>query len=145
MKTVMRAEREPWSIFDDLFSLQEEFNRIFDAGSGHWSRGRYPAMNVWETDTAVVVDAELPGVDPANVELSVEGNELTLRGQIGQPDDKTEYLTKEIGHGRFERTVRLPYRVNSQAVKAVCRHGILRIELPRADEDKPRKIAVQVG
>jgi HSP20 family protein len=150
MFTVTRARRDPWSMFDELESLREEMDKAF-AGWG-LDRTRptraagYPPVNVWASKEGLVVDAELPGVDPRNVEITVEGDELTIAGKVEGADasDATWYR-RERKAGEFRRVLRLPYRATGADVKATYRNGILRLRVPRPEDEKPRRIAVEAA
>jgi len=146
--------RSPWSIFDEMESLQDDMNRLFagEASGGPARRGRawrrrptYPLMNVWSSADGVVIDAELPGVDPKDVDISVTGDELTLRGKVNV-EKEAEGGTchrRERPSGEFLRTLQLPFRADAGAVKATYRNGILRLSVPRSEEEKPRRIQVE--
>jgi HSP20 family protein len=107
----------------------------------------YPAMNVWTNDEGGVVTAELPGVDPDEIDISVEDDTLTVRGsrQADGPEEGVTYHRRERGRGGFARSVQLPFRVEADQVEATFDQGVLTIELPRAESDKPHKIAIQSG
>lgn len=150
MLALTRWPGSPWSIFDEFEPVNGFLNRIGsvgDTGVSHaWSRGRsYPLVNVWKSGDDLIIDAELPGVDPVDVDVSVNGGELTLSGKVRQPDDSgnESYLRRERAEGSFLRRLELPFKVESGAVKANYKNGLLRIHLPRAEEEKPRRIAIQ--
>ena len=154
--------RNPWSVFDELESLQEDMDRML-AGQpadrqvrrGHaWRRpfddthGRrptYPLMNVWSSADGLIVDAELPGVDPKEVEISVIGDELTLTGKVnaGSVAEGETYHRRERPAGEFARTLQLPFRAAANAVKASYTNGVLHLTVPRSEDEKPRKIAIE--
>lgn len=134
----------PWQ---ELNRLQREMNRLFD--ENYPSRVRhapsFPAMNVWTSDEGLVVTAEVPGVKPEDMDISVVGDTLTLTG-ARKPDELKEgarYHRQERGYGNFTRSFQLPFPVNVGKVDATFRDGVLNISLPRAEEDKPRKIKVK--
>jgi HSP20 family protein len=149
MYGVTRFGRDPWSIFDDLESLQEDFNRAFGdwgaAGRRYGRRWAFPPLNVWASEEGVVVDAELPGVDVKAVDIAVTGDELAIRGTVGSeaPGEGETLHRRERAAGEFARTLTLPFRADSGGVKAAYKNGILRITIPRVEEDKPRKIAIE--
>ncbi len=144
----LRQQAGPWALMDELLGLQEDFNRLFDEGPRRYTGGRrrYPLVNVWESPDGLVVDAELPGVDPNAVDIAVENGLLTIAGKRelaeGQPE---QYHRRERPEGAFSRSFELPFRVEAEAVKAAYQNGILRVTLPRAESDKPKRIAVKVG
>jgi HSP20 family protein len=127
----------------DFRRLRREMSRLLD-GLAQNGPAEYPAVSVWRTEDGVAVTAEVPGVDPKELDISVIGNTLTIRGRR-QPDELAEgeeHLRHERGHGEFVRTLQLPYDVEAGQVAAVCENGVLRVNCPRADADKPRRIAV---
>jgi HSP20 family protein len=96
------------------------------------------------TDEAVHVTVELPGVEPADLDLSVEGATLTLRGRRTAPDSaETTVHRRERPQGEFHFGIDLPYDVEAAKAAASLRHGILTVTLPRAEADRPRRIAIQ--
>ncbi len=143
--------RNPWSIFDDLESMQEDMNRMF-SNRGYErplrrSRPTYPLLNVWSSMDGIVIDAEVPGVDPKDVDVSVQGDELTLRGKVGVQESRKDetYHRRERPAGEFVRTLQLPFRADANRVKANYKNGVLRLTVPRAEAEKPKKIAVEAA
>lgn len=148
--------RIPWSIFDELESLQNNMNREI-AGWGSHASGRrdlawgrrtaYPPMNIWSSADGLVIDAELPGVDPKDVDIAVTGDELTVRGKVNAAEaaEGETYYRRERPAGEFSRTLKLPFRAAAGAVKAGYRNGVLRLTVPRSEEEKPRKIAIEAA
>jgi len=141
--------RNPWSIFDDLESIQEDMNRAFSERGYERplrrSRPTFPLLNVWSSEDGLVIDAELPGVDPKDVDISVLGDVLTLRGKVNvqEPARGEAYHRRERPTGEFARTLQLPFRANAGGVKANYKNGVLRLTVPRSEEEKPKKIAVE--
>jgi HSP20 family protein len=129
--------------------LRREMNRLFTdwAPGSRWGAApAYPAMNVWTHEEGVVVTAELPGVAPEDIEISVVNETLTVSG-ARQPDavEGATYHRRERSQGRFTRSFQLPFRVESDQVEAAFERGVLHITLPRAEADKPKKITVKAG
>ncbi len=142
--------RSPWSIFDELESLQESMNRAIDGRSGRRSGERsyrYPLMNVWASPDGLVVDAELPGANPADVDISVMADELTISGKINNtPQREGETIHRqERPAGDFSRTLQLPFRAKPEGVRAAFKDGILRVSIPRSEEEKPKKIKIEAA
>jgi len=144
--------KNPWSIFDELESMQDGVNRIFsergyDRQGVRRSRPTFPLLNVWSSADGVVIDAELPGVDAKDVEISVLGDELTLRGKVNlsDPGNGETYHRRERPAGEFARTLQLPFRADAGAVKAHYKNGVLRLTVPRSEEEKPKRIAVEAA
>jgi HSP20 family protein len=142
--------RSPWSIFDELEALQDGMNRALDGRSGRRAderRYRYPLMNVWTSEDGLVVDAELPGANPEDVDISVMADELTISGKINsllKRENETLHR-QERPSGEFSRTLQLPFRANSEGVRAAFKNGILRVSIPRSEEEKPRKIRIEAA
>lgn len=135
------------SSLDRMLSLNQAFDQAFGSLGGRiWT----PAMDVAERGDAYVVHAELPGVDPAEVEVSFEQNVLTIRGTKPagfdtKADGELRVFAAERAHGSFERAVRLPEFVDADRIQATFTHGLLTIIVPKAEAAKPRKIAIDVG
>jgi HSP20 family protein len=104
-------------------------------------------MNLWTSDEAAIVTAELPGFDPDEIDISVEDRTLTVTGSRA-PEEVAEDATihrQERSYGRFSRALRLPFEVEADQVEATFTNGVLRISLPRSEQDRPRKITVKTG
>ncbi|MBI2825778.1 MAG: Hsp20/alpha crystallin family protein [Planctomycetia bacterium] len=103
----------------------------------------FPAVNVWEKGNELFAEAELAGLKTEDVDISVTGNELTIRGRRPEAAaDEALFHRRERGAGEFSRTLRLPYEVDGQHVEATLRDGVLSIRLPKAASARPRKIHV---
>ena len=132
-----------WRSFDDM---QHEVNRIFDRWGHHpFGIGEYPPVNLQETDDSLLLEAELPGFELADLEIFVTGHhELTIKGQRKAPSvEKSVTHLQERPFGKFERTITLPFHVDEQGVEAHFEHGVLNIRLPKHETAKPRKIAIK--
>lgn len=132
---------DPWR---EMSRLQDEVNRMFDLtgfGSGHVR----PALNIWTNPDTALITAELPGYNPDDIDISIVNDQLKLTGSRPRPDKKDgDQLHRQERHfGQFMRTVRLPFKVDSKRVQAEFSNGVLSISLPRAEEDKPKKIAIK--
>jgi len=138
-------------VFDELEALHRDFTRGLDqwdsARGSARKRDVFPPMNIWASPEGIVADVELPGVDPKDVHVSVTGDEMTVTGKRAgdEAPEGSVALRREREVCEFARTLRLPFRANAAGVKAACRNGILRINVPRSEEDKPRKIAVEAA
>ena len=129
--------------------LREEVNRLFTGwtpdGAWPWPTGRgQPAVNVWETNDALVAEMEVPGVKSEQIDISVVENELTLKIQRSesQPEEVT-FHRRERPSGPLTRVLRLPVPVDAHRVAAELREGVLTVTLPKAESAKPRKISVK--
>jgi HSP20 family protein len=136
--------------WQDIERVQREMNRLFADfyGTPRFQAARnFPALNVWTNPDGAVITAELPGVSPEDIDISVVGETLTLTGsrQPGELKEGEKYHRRERGQGKFTRTFQLPFLVEADKVEAVFDKGILRISLPRAEADKPKKIAIKAA
>jgi HSP20 family protein len=128
----------------DMQRLQREMNRLFSGASELYAHDS-PPVNVWRGEDGAIVTAEAPGIDAEKVEISVVGDSLTLSG-VREPEllkEGESYHRQERNQGRFTRTLQLPFHVESGKVEARYEKGMLRISLPRAEADKPRKIKIK--
>jgi len=131
-------------MLDALAEVQDEFNRVFEDGGLTWNASRYPRMNVWVSNDSVVVDAQMPGVNPADVQISVEGSTLSLSGKRAAGETEQNHRRESFA-GEFSRSIQLPFGVESGKVTAKYRNGVLRITLPRAEAEKPRQVAIEAA
>ena len=121
--------------------VEQLFEGIMD--NAPFGRRAFPALNVWEDDTQLFVEAEVPGLKLDDLELLVEGDELTVKGSRKDLDDEgASFHRRERGTGNFSRIVRLPVEVDADKVQATLRDGILTVTLPKAQAVLPRKIEV---
>jgi HSP20 family protein len=140
-----------WEPFRELAALQSEMSRFMNqvwgtpaAGGGNGGTTWLPALDVWETDDALVISADLPGVDEDKVSLEVEDGVLTISGtrerKVEQKDDR--YYRFERRYGTFSRSVTLPQGVNEEDIKASFANGVLEITVPKPAERKPKRISI---
>jgi len=147
-----------WEPFRDLVSLQDRMNRLFDdsfrgasrnAGEDDWALGGSwaPAVDIFELEGNIVLKAELPGVDPKDVDVRVENNVLTLRGErkFDSEVKKESYHRVERAYGAFSRSFTLPTVVDTEKIKAEVKDGVLRVTLPKREEAKPKQISISVS
>ena len=128
-----------------LDALQCRMNRLMQDLNGGSTATWGPALDVSETENAIEIQAELPGVDPENIEITVSGNEMVIRGEKTARVEEGErsWHRVERRHGSFERTLRLPETVDAGKIEAASNHGVLTITLPKVEEVQPRRIEVQ--
>jgi HSP20 family protein len=149
-----------WEPFRDLMGLQERMNRLFDesfrartgATAGQedeWALGGSwaPAVDIYEQDGNIVLKAELPGVDPKEVDIRVENNTLTLRGErkLDHEVKRDNFHRIERAYGAFSRSFTLPNVVDTDKIKAEVKEGVLKVVLPKREEAKPKQISISVG
>lgn len=143
-----------WEPFRDLLSLQERMNRMFNeqyrgTSEDEWALGGSwaPAVDIYEQGHDIVLKAELPGVDPKDVDIRLENNVLTLRGQRKFENEvkKESYHRVERSYGSFTRSFTLPSVVDQANIKAEVKDGILKLVLPKREEAKPKQIEISVA
>lgn len=144
----------PWRPLRHLSTLHDEIDRMFAEFFGpedRWPARIFeapfvPAIESYVKDDKLVVRADLPGIDPKNVELSVEGNRLTIRGERKEEKEEKDkhYFHREVSVGRFERTVALPTGVDSGTVKATYKDGVLEVTMAAPKEIVSKKIPIEV-
>jgi HSP20 family protein len=141
-----------WDPFRDLSMLQDRMNRMFeDAGRGYrpdepaattaWS----PAVDIYETENEIMVQAELPGVDRKDIALNLENNVLTLKGdrRFEKETNQENYHRIERSYGSFSRAFSIPAIVDEEKIRADYKDGILKIALPKKDQVKPKQIKIE--
>ena len=144
-----------WDPFKELTTLQDRMNRLFedaagrrgDAGEDYVSGRWMPPVDVREGKDHLEIFAELPGIDPKSVEVSVENRVLSIKGSRNfekATEDET-YHRVERAYGTFERSFTLPTNVDPERIQANYRHGVLALTLPKREEAKPRSISIKVN
>ena len=126
-------------LFNDVF---EQFPAVDPFGV--CGRRTFPALNVWEDDQSLYAEAEIPGLRMDEVEVSVQGDELTIKGERKDTErEGATYHRRERGAGSFSRVLHLPIEVDAEKVQAALRDGVLTVTLPKAQAALPRKIEVK--
>lgn len=146
-----------WSPFEGSTALEREFDRFLDrfdrvfAGRDWWpwpvtAEGFVPALEAYMEGDQFHVRAELPGMDPKEIELSVDDNRLTIRGERKTSEEKKEkgFYLREIAHGRFERTVGLPAGADTEKINARYDKGVLHITVPVKEALASKKVPIEV-
>ena len=143
-----------WRPLGDMWSemnrLQGEMNRLFGRyGAGDGSErtaGGYPALDLWEDEENLYVEAELPGMELGDLEIFVNGDDqLSIKGERKPPEiEKASWHRRERGFGSFSRLMSLPQNVDAEKVQAEFKNGVLTISMPKKEESKPRRIEVKV-
>lgn len=148
-----------WEPFRHMLTLQDRMNRMFDESYGGAPRGAAasdqdwalggswaPAVDIYEQDGNIVLKAELPGVDSKDVDIRLENNVLTLRGErkLDTEVKRENYHRVERTYGSFSRSFTLPTVVDQEKIKADYRDGVLRVTLPKREEAKPKQITIAV-
>jgi HSP20 family protein len=133
-------------------TLQDQLNRVFNdvferAGDESNLTSWAPAADIFETEHELVVKADLPDVDPKDLDIRVENNILTIRGErkFEKKVSEDKYLRVERAYGSFSRSFSLANTVNAEAIKADYQNGVLTLTIPKREEAKPKQIKVNVG
>ncbi len=147
MRTLTR-----WEPFRGVTSLQEQVNRLFNdaferQGEESSLTAWAPAVDIYETEHELVVKADLPDVDPKDLDIRVENNVLTIRGErkFEKKVNEENYLRVERAYGSFARSFTLANSANSDAIKADYQNGVLTLTIPKREEAKPKQIKVNVA
>ena len=141
-----------WEPFRGLNTLQDQVNRLLEdsirgAGSNSSLAAWAPAVDIYETESELVVTADLPGVNETDFDVRVENNMLTIRGErkLEKTVNEDNMLRVERAYGSFSRSFSLPNTVNTEAIKADYRDGVLTVKMPKREESKPKQVKVNVA
>jgi HSP20 family protein len=145
-----------WQPFRDLLATEREFDRLFrdafptmfgDREAEPSTRPWAPAVDIYENENNIVLKAELPGVDPKDVEVRVEDNTLYLKGErkFEKETKEENYHRIERSYGSFARSFALPNSIDAEKVAAECKDGLLTLTLPKREEAKPKTIKINVS
>ncbi len=147
MRTLSR-----WEPFRGVNTLQEQINRILEDVVGRTADDSVlsawaPAVDIYETEQELVVKADLPDVDPKDLDIRVENNLLTIQGErkFEKKVNEENYLRVERAYGSFSRSFSLANAVNPEAIQADYHSGVLTLKIPKREEAKPKQIKVNVG
>jgi HSP20 family protein len=147
----MRTTLSRFEPFRGVSSLQGQINRLFseafdrstdEANLTAWA----PAVDIYETEHELVVKADLPDVKPGDLDIRIENNMLTIRGErkFEKKVNEENYLRVERAYGSFSRSFALANTVNTEAIKADYQDGVLTLVIPKREEAKPKQIKVNV-
>lgn len=140
-----------WEPFRGLTSLRQAMDRLFEDSFVRPSRlwpelaGEEPALDMYQTDKDVVVKASLPGLKPEEVDVSITGDVVTIKGEHKEEEEvkEADYFRRERRYGAFSRSVALPASVKTEKAEAVFENGILTLTLPKTEAVKPKQIKVK--
>lgn len=144
-----------WDPFDAFLGAQEDLNRVFrrgflrvpNTGEGLAEGGKWvPAVDIYEAGGSLVLEAELPGIDPKDIDVTVDDGVLTVRGERRHEREVEEenYYRVERAYGSFQRSVRLPADVEPDKIKASYDAGVLKVMVPKAEHQKTRAVPVTI-
>jgi HSP20 family protein len=140
-----------WAPIRELDGMCNAMGRLYEEGfpgpltRALWDVPSAPGMDLYQTDEAIVIKMGLPGVEPGDIQVSVTDGVLTVRGEVKEEKEEKEktYHLRERRFGSFSRSVKLPSNVNVEKSDAQFENGVLTLTLPKAEEAKPRTIAVK--
>jgi HSP20 family protein len=140
-----------WEPFREAVSLRDAIDRLFEEsmvrpGSFFAPALEGPAVDMYQTKDDVIVKATIPGVKPEDVDISITGDVLTIKGEFKEDEkiEKDQYIYQERRAGQFCRQVSLPVSVKTDKAQAEFEHGVLTLRLPKAEAAKPKSIKVKV-
>src|SRR3984885_14445761 len=140
-----------WQPFRTGNTLQEQVNRLFESTYGDrnaesavptWA----PALDIYETENELVLKADLPAIDENDLDIRIENNTLTVRGErkFEKQVNEDSYLRVERSYGSFSRSFSLPNTINTEAIRAEYKNGVLTVQMPKRAESKPKQVKVNV-
>lgn len=149
MNLLSRFGGRLWDPLREMNQLQREMGRLLNSARplvGFETR-EAPPVNVYVNDNDILITLEVPGIDPAQVEIVVAGSSLTLKGQrFAEPaPEQTSFHRRERPVGEFSRKLQLPFEVDATRTEATYDKGVLSVRLTRPESSKPRKIAIKTG
>ncbi len=140
-----------WDPFRDLNLLQDRMNRLFEDANRNWKSDEpastttwSPAVDIFETESEIVVKAEVPGMDRKDITLNLENNVLTLRGErrFLKETKEENYHRIERSYGGFSRAFSIPVTVDDEKIRADYQDGVLKIVLPKKEQLRPKQIKI---
>ena len=135
-----------------MVSLRDAMDRLFEesfvrpSGERPMGEARTLALDMYETEDDLVVETSLPNIGPDDVDISIVGNSLTIKGEMEREEEKEEKgkdYFRERRYGAFQRTVSLPVEVNADEAEATFENGVLKLSLPKVEEAKPKRITAK--
>lgn len=143
----MYRSSRPLSIWRELDRMQRDISRLFggQASSLLHAAPSYPALNIWTIEDEQLITAEMPGMSSDDLKIEVFADSLSISGERQMPEELKDMNIhrRERNYGKFNRTIQLPFMVDTNKVEAKFSNGILQLTLPRAEADKPKKITVK--
>ena len=147
----MAFELTPWRPFRELTTIRDEMDKIWSRFAREWPslepfRGEWaPSLDVSESKDEIIVKAELPGMDVKDIDISLSGGILIIKGEKKQEKEQKDenYHVIERSYGAFSRSIRLPQEVESEKIAAKYKDGVLRVTLPKSEKAKAKEIKIK--
>jgi HSP20 family protein len=148
----MTKEIQMWAPFRELDQFRRNFDEMFDRVLGGWTPAETipelmrPAVESFVENGKIVIRADLPGIDPKDIDVTISGDMLTIRGkrERSQEEKSRDYIRREVSYGSFERTVALPKGVDSEQIKAAYKNGVLELTVSAPKELSARKVPITI-
>jgi HSP20 family protein len=139
-----------WNPWREMNRLRRDMDQLINHQWAPLARGTvsFPPVNVWENDKGLVVTAEIPGLDAAQLDVSLENDSLTIAGgraDVGTANTEEDYVRRERWFESFKRTIQLPFEVDAEKCDATYEKGVLTVRLERRPEVQPKKLTVKAG
>ena len=142
-----------WEPFRGFSTLQDQVNRLFDDSFARTRSGQAdlaswaPAVDIYDTENELVVKADLPDMQEKDIDVRVENNTLTIRGERKFENEvhQDNYLRVERAYGTFTRSFSLPNTVSTEGIRAEYQNGVLKVHMPKREESKPRQVKISVS
>ena len=141
-----------WQPFSDMVALRQAMDRLFDDSfvrpsrfAGLFGEGADMPIDMYQTDEDVVVKASVPGVNPEEIDVTIAGDTLTIKGETKTEEEieKENYFRKERSYGAFSRSILLPSSLQTDKAEASFENGVLTLTIPKAEEAKPKQIKIK--
>jgi HSP20 family protein len=138
-----------WDPFNELLSMQRQLDRLFGTYSPTASKSEAfdTALDMYETDTEVTVKVAVPGFKPEDIQVTLTGDTLSIKGEVKDEqekrDEKRSYMQREIRRSSFQRVLTLPVGIKGDEIKAEFENGLLVLSIPKAEETKPKTIQIR--
>lgn len=149
-----RKQESVWDAFSELEQLRKEMNRLFDFSRTSWpgestsllDTGWSPMLDVKEKKDKIILEADLPGMEKEDIDVSVKNDKLVIKGEkkIDKEDKESDYVRSERVYGSFYREVNLPSGTDPQDIDAEYQKGVLKLTIPKKESEKPRQIDVNI-
>jgi len=132
------------SMWNEMARLTREMDRLFGEARAESGAGVFPPLNLYDDGESLIVRAEVPGIDPKDLEINATMNALSIKGErkMQHTDENASFHRRERSHGMFSRTISLPQEIDPNKVQASYKLGVLEVMLPKAEAVKPRKIEI---
>ena len=142
MSLPVQSPRTRWDPYRELDQLYERMNNLWESGGAETADHWVPLADVEETDDAYIIEVELPGVDEADVNIEINGRELTVTGELKEKERKGILRRRTRRVGEFQYAVTLPGDIDAENVTARIENGLLSITVPKSQRTRPRRIAI---